>query len=109
MTFEEGQALIIQQNAAILREVRELRAERQHQGGHWGSRAEAAKYYALSVDSVDARIADKTLRAKKLGEEPAERRDKLGRRIDRRRVLVWIEGSPRTEAEIDAMANEART
>lgn len=109
MTIEDRLIAMEDLLQTLLREQREQRAERQHQGGRWGSRNEAARHYDLSVDTIDARIADGTLRAKKLGPEPDDRRDTKGRRIDRRRVLVWIEGPPRTADEIDALAQEART
>ena len=109
MTLEDRLAHVEDTAAAILRELRELRAERQHQGGRWGSRAEAGRHYAISVDTVDALIADGTLRAQRIGAPPVERRDRLGRRIDRRRVRVWIEGAPRTAAEVERLAAEARS
>jgi hypothetical protein len=93
----------------MLREGREDRSKRQHEAGRWASRAEAAKHYGLSVDTIDAHARAGALRSKKLGPEPEERRDRLGRRVDRRRVLVWIEGAPKPAAEIAAAASEARS
>jgi hypothetical protein len=108
VTIEDRLARIEDLLAVILREDREDRSKRQHQGGCWGSRRAAAEHHDISIDTVDARIADGTLKSKKLGPEPEDRRDKKGRRIDRRRVLVWIEGPPKTEAEIGQLASEAR-
>jgi hypothetical protein len=108
MTIEDRLAHVEDTAAAILRELRELRAERQHQGGRWGSRAQAAQHHGRGLDWIDARIADGSLRSRKLGPDPVARRDKLGRRIDRRRVQVWIDGPPGTREEIGRLAAEAR-
>jgi hypothetical protein len=90
------------------REQRARDAERQHQAGRWGSRQEAGRHLAVGLDAVDAMIARGELRVERIGPPPVERRDRLGRRIDRRRVRVWLVGPPKSEAEIAQIASEAR-
>jgi hypothetical protein len=58
MTIEDQLADLREQNTIILRQLGDLRTERQHQGGHWATRAEAARHHGISVDTADARIAD---------------------------------------------------
>lgn len=108
VTIEDQLALLLEGMARIDRKLDELRAERQHQGGRWGTRAEAARHFAVSIDTVDAWIRSGALRAERRGPEPTERFDKLGRRIDRRLVRVWVAGPPRTGAEVARLAAEAR-
>jgi hypothetical protein len=103
------EAAVAKAIAPLAAEVRALRAEREHSAGHWGSRAEAAQHLDVGLDAVDAMIARRDLRVEKLGPEPKEdRRDKLGRRVDRRRVRVWLTGAPKSDAEIQELAEEAR-
>jgi hypothetical protein len=109
VTLEDRLAHVEDTTAAILRELRDLRAERQHQGGRWGSRAEAARHYAVSVDTIDSWARAGTIRVERRAPPPELRRDRLGRRIDRRRVRVWIAGPPATEQEIEQLAGEARS
>lgn len=95
MTIEDQLAELREQNAAILAELRGLRAERQHDAGRWATRAEAAEHLGVSLDTIDARLRDGGLQGKRLGDEPREiRRDKMGRRIDRRPVRIWLDGPP---------------
>lgn len=53
MTIEDRLAVIDERTTAILRELRELRAESQHQGGRWSTRAELAQQRGCSLDTVD--------------------------------------------------------
>jgi hypothetical protein len=108
VTIEDRLSRLEELLTTILREQREQRIERQHQGGRWGTRAQAAEHYAVSVDTIDSWIRAGTLRAERRGQAPELKHDSKGRRIDRRRVLVWIAGAPKTETEIGQLATAAR-
>ena len=75
--------------AGVRDELRRMRAA--IGAGRWVSRREAAEALGISVDSVDRRIADKGLRARRIG----------------RAVRVLLEPLA-TDQEIAALAAEAR-
>lgn len=109
MTIEDQLALALAALARIERKVDEQGAERQHRGGRWGSRAEAARWKGVGLDAIDGMIRRGELRVERIGPEPELRRDRLGRRIDRRRVRVWIDAAPLSDGQVDAAAREARS
>lgn len=78
--------------APLVAELRELRAAVGANSARWMSRVEAARTLGISLDTLDRRLRDRSLRSQRLG----------------RAVRVLLE-QPATEDKIAELATEART